>query len=67
MVEGATVLRMPWAVDFAYWADVPLAIDMNVAKMMAFETSLRILRVVLVERTIYWHSMYSPSSQDLLV
>ena len=67
VVEGATVLRMSRAVDFAYRADIPLAIDMNVAKMVAFETSLRIPRVVLVEQTIYWHSVYSPGSQDLMV
>ena len=61
------VLRMSRAVDFAYRADVPLAIDMNVAKMVAFKTSLQIPQVVLVERTVYWHSMYSPGSQDFLV
>ena len=40
VVEGATVLRMCRAVDFANRADVPLAIDMNVAKVVAFETGL---------------------------
>ena len=67
MVEGATVLQMSRAVDFAYWADVPLEIDTNVAKMVAFKTSLRILQVVLVEQTIHWYSVYSPGGQDLLV
>ena len=67
VVEGAMVLRMSRAVDFAYRADVPLAIDMNVAKMVAFKTSLQIPQVVLVELTVYWHSMYSPGSQDFLV
>ena len=61
------VLRMSRAVDLAYWANVPLAINMNVAKMMAFETSLRIPRVVLVKRTVYRYSMYSPGGQDLVV
>ena len=61
------VLRMSWVVDFAYWADIPLEIDTNVAKMVAFKTSLRILQVVLVEQTIHWYSMYSPGGQDLLV
>ena len=61
------VLWMSRAVDFAYWADVPLAIDTNVAKMVAFETSLRIPRVVSVEWAVYWHSMYSPGSQNFLV
>ena len=34
------VLWMSQVVDFAYRADVPFAIDTNVAKMVAFETSL---------------------------
>ena len=67
VVEGAMVLRMSQAVDFAYQADVPLAINTNVAKMVAFETSLQIPWVVLVKRTVYWYSVYSPGSQDLLV
>ena len=67
MVEGATVLRMSRAVDFAYRADVPLAIDTNMAKMVAFETSFRIPWVILMEWTIYRYSAYSPGSQDLLV
>ena len=61
------VLRMSQAVGFAYRADAPLAIDTNVAKMVAFKTSLRIPRVVSVEWTVYRHSVYSPVSQDLLV
>ena len=61
------ILWMSRAVDFAYQADVPLAINTNVAKMVAFETSLRIPRVVLVKWTVYWYSVYSPGGQDLLV
>ena len=34
------VLQMSQAVDFAHWADVPLAINTNVAKVVAFKTSL---------------------------
>ena len=47
------VLRMSWAVDFAYWADVPLAINMNMAKMVAFKAGFRVLWVVSVKWTIY--------------
>ena len=67
VVEGAMLLRMSRAVDFAYWADVPLAINTNMAKMVAFETSLRILRVVLVKWTVHWYSVYSSCGQDFLV
>ena len=31
MVERAAVLWVSWVVDFAYRADVPLAIDANMA------------------------------------
>ena len=67
MVEGAMVLQVSRAVDFAYWVDVPLAINMNMTKLVAFETSFRIPWVILMERTIYRYSVYSPGSQDLLV
>ena len=67
MVEGATVLWMSRAVDFAYRADVPLAVDTNMAKIVAFETSFQIPRVILMEQSVYWYSMYSPGSPDLLV
>ena len=40
MVEGATVLRVFRATDFAYRADVPLAIDVNMTKVVALEASL---------------------------
>ena len=67
MVEGTTVLRMSRVVDLAYQADVPLAINMNMAKMVTFETSLRIPWVVLVKQTVYWYSVYSSCGQDFLV
>ena len=67
MIERTTVLRMSQAVDFANRADVPLAINTNVAKMVAFETGLRILRVILVKQTVYRYSVYSPSGQDLMI
>ena len=41
---------------------VPLAMNTNVAKMVAFETGFRITQVILVKRAIYWYSMYSPGS-----
>ena len=67
MVKGTTVLRVSRAIDFAYWADVPLAINANMTKMVAFETSLRIPRVVLMKWTVYWYSVYGSCGQDFLV
>ena len=40
MVKGAMVLQVSGAVDLAYWADVPLAINTNMAKMVALKTGL---------------------------
>ena len=37
MVEGAAVLWMSWVIDFADRADVPLALNTNMAKMVAFK------------------------------
>ena len=37
---------MAQAVDFAYGADVPLAVDTNMAKMVAFEAQFMVARVV---------------------
>ena len=37
MVEGTTVLQMFRAIDFADQADIPLAINTNVAKMVALK------------------------------
>ena len=67
MIERTMVLQMSQAIDFANWADVPLAINMNVAKMVAFKTDFRISWVILVKWTVYRYSVYSPGSQDLMV
>ena len=40
VIKRATVLRVARAVDFANGADIPLAINTNVAKMVAFKAGL---------------------------
>ena len=47
--QRATVLGVAGAVDFAHWADVPLTMDMNMAKVMAFEARFMVARVVMGE------------------
>ena len=44
--KRATPLRVAGAVDFANQADVPLAVDMNMAKVVAFEARFMVARVV---------------------
>ena len=67
VIERTMVLQMSRAVDLANRADVPLAINTNVAKVVAFRTSLQIPRVILVKRTVYQYSVYSPGGQDLMI
>ena len=67
MIKRAMILRMPWVVDFANGENIPLAINANVAKMVAFEASLGVARVVMVKRTVYRCSLYSPFSQDFMI
>ena len=45
-------MRVARAVDFAYGADIPLAVDTNVAKMVALEARFMIARVVTGEWSI---------------
>ena len=67
VVKGTAILRVPRAVDFADRANIPLAIDANVAKMMAFEAGFGVVWVVTMEWPVYRHSLYSPFSQDFVV
>ena len=67
VIERTTILQMSWAIDFANWADIPLAINTNVAKMVAFKTGLGISQVILVKWTVYRYSVYSSGGQDLMV
>ena len=67
MIKRAPVLWVAWAVDFADGADIPLAIDANIAKVVALETSLGIAWVVMVKGAIYRHSLNSPFRQDFMI
>ena len=53
MIKRATILRVPWAIDVANGANVPLAINANMAKVVAFEASLGIVWVITVKWTVY--------------
>ena len=56
MVKRAAILRVSRAVDFANGANIPLAIDANVAKVMALEAGFSVAWVVTVEWSVYRHS-----------
>ena len=54
-------------VDFADGADIPLAIDANMAKVVALETSLGIVWVVTVKGAVYRRSLNSSFRQDFII
>ena len=64
--QGATLLRMAGVVDLAYWANIPLTVDMDVPKVMTFETRLAVTRVVMREGGIDRYAVNGSSSIDLV-
>ena len=67
MIKRALVLWVARTVDFADGADIPLAIDANMAKVVALETSFGIAWVVTVKGAVYRRSLNSPFRQDFMI
>ena len=67
MVKGATILRVSGAVDFTNGANIPLAVDADMAEVVALKACLVVAGMVSVKGTIYWYSLNSPFRQDLMV
>ena len=57
---------MAGAVDFANRADVPLAVDTNMAKVVAFEARFMVAGVVTGEWGINGYAMDSPRGIDFM-
>ena len=57
---------MTRAVGFANWADIPSAVDANMAKVVALEACLMIARVVTGEWGIDKFAMDSPRDIDFV-
>ena len=66
VTQWAAALGVARAIDFAYGADIPLAVDTNVAKMVALEARFMIARVVTGEWSIDRYAMDSPRGIDLM-
>ena len=66
VAQGATSLGMTRMVDLAYQADIPLAVDVNMSKVMTFETQLMVLGVVAGERGIDQYAVDSSHSINFL-
>ena len=54
-------------VDFASRADVPLAVDTNMAKVVAFEARFMVAGVVTGEWGIDWYAVDSPRGIDFML
>ena len=59
-------MRVARAVDLANGADVPLAVDANMAKVMAFEARFMVTRVVTREWGIDRYAMNSRGGVDFV-
>ena len=67
MVKGATILRVSGAVDFTNGANIPLAVDAEMAKVVAFKACFVVAGMVSVKGTVYRYSLNGPFRQDLMV
>ena len=59
-------MRVARAVDFANRADIPLAVDTNMAKVVAFEARLMVARVVTGQWGIDGYAMDSSRGIDFM-
>ena len=57
---------MAGAIDLAYRTNVPLAMDANMAKVVAFEARFMVARVVTGELGINGYAMDSPHDIDFM-
>ena len=66
VAQGAAPLRMAGAIDLANRTNVPLAMDVDMSKMVTFEAQFMVARVVMGEWGIDGYAMDSPSSIDFM-
>ena len=59
-------MRVARVFDFANQADVPLAVDMNMAKVVAFEARFMVVRVVTGEWGVDGYALNSPHGIDFM-
>ena len=64
--QRATALGVARTVDFANRADVPLAVDTNMAKIMAFKARFMVARVVTGEWGVNGYAMDSSRGIDFV-
>ena len=57
MVQRAVMLGVTGTVDLADWADIPLAMDINMPKVVALKACLLITGVVARKRGVHRHAM----------
>lgn len=57
MILGAAMLGMTRVVDFTDWINVPLAMDVDVSKVVTYEASFSVMGVGLRERGVNRYTM----------
>ena len=67
MIKGTAILGVSGAVDLTDGADIPLAVDADMAKVVAFKACFVVTGVVSVKGTVYRCSLNSSFRQDLVV
>ena len=67
VTQGAVRLGMARTVDLTNWTNIPLTVDADVSKMMTFETSLTVVRVVMREGGINGYAMNGHSGINFMM
>ena len=67
MVKGAAILRVSGTVDFTNGANIPLAVNADMAEVVAFKACLVVAWMVTVKGTVYRRPLNSPFHQDLTI
>ena len=60
------MLRVPGTVDLADWANVPLTMDMDMSKMMAFEACFPVMRMIAREGGVNRYTVDGPGSVNFI-
>ena len=66
MTQRATLLRVAGTVDFAYGADIPLTVDVDMSEVVTLETRFVVARMVAGERGIDWYSVNGSSGVNFV-
>ena len=61
------MLRVPGTVDLADWENIPLTMDTDMSKVMAFKACFLVMRMIAREGGVNRYAMDGPGSVDFVV